>query len=80
MPKIRKTKKEKIRAEQRKAEVAQFTVKDEWLNTNTKKTVASTILNREGKKYFKLDLTKTFFLTMLVVALELALWQYLSKH
>jgi hypothetical protein len=80
MSKVRKTRKEKIRTEQRKDDVSTFRVKNEWLVSNVKKTADTTILGTEDRKYFRLDLTKTFFLTMLVLALELALWQYLSRH
>ena len=80
MSKVRKTRKEKIRSEQRKEEVNTFKIKNEWLVSNSIKTADATILGTEDKKYFRLDLTKTFFLTMLVLALELALWQYLSRH
>jgi hypothetical protein len=35
--------------------------------------------NNINYKYFKADLTKTIILTMLALALELALWLYLSR-
>jgi len=80
MSKVRKTRKEKIRSEQRMSESTQFKIKNEWLAVETKNDRSTAILDPENKKFFRLDLTKTFFLTMLVLALELALWQYLSRH
>jgi hypothetical protein len=80
MTKTRKTRKEKIKTEQRKSLSDGFVVKEEWLSTNIKQAKKEIVLLPEEKKYFRADLTKTFFLTMLVVALELALWQYLSRH
>ena len=80
MPKNKKTRKEKIRTEMRKKEAESFHVKEEWLKT--KKKNGGTVL-RTGEfndKYLRLDLTKTFLLSMLVLALELGLWQYLSRR
>ena len=57
-----------------------FQVKEEWLNTGTKKEKIVDVMSEPGRKYLRLDLTKTFLLSMLVLALELALWQYLSRH
>ncbi len=69
-----------MRTEQRNSLSEGFMVKEEWLSTKTKSAKKEIALLPEEKKYFRADLTKTFFLTMLVVALELALWQYLSRH
>lgn len=80
MSKPRKTKKEKVRSEIRRKERDTFTVKEEWLKTGTKKEKSVTVLSEPERKYLRLDLTKTFLLSMLVLALELALWQYLSRH
>jgi hypothetical protein len=80
MTKVRKTRKEKIRTEMRKDEVSAFRVKDEWLTSSSKHVANVTLIDPANRKFFRLDLTKTFFLTMLVLALELALWQYLSRH
>jgi hypothetical protein len=80
MPKNRKTKKEKVRSEQRRKEGEMFQVKEEWLKTGIKKAPTAVVLSEPGRKYLRLDLTKTFLLSMLVLALELALWQYLSRH
>jgi len=57
-----------------------FQVKEEWLKTGIKKAPTAVVLSEPGRKYLRLDLTKTFLLSMLVLALELALWQYLSRH
>ena len=55
-------------------------IKDEWLVAGSKKPMAKVELDLGEKKYFKMDLTKTVILTMLVLALELAIWSYLSRH
>ena len=79
MPKNRKTLKEKIKSSKRHEQSA-FRVKEEWLMTKTKNSHASADSAVSGTKFLKQDLTKTFVLTMLVLALELALWLYLSRH
>lgn len=78
MPKQRKTKREKVSTSQRTQATQGFVINDEWLKTKTKKAVVE--LAPEDKVFLKADLTKTLILTMLVLALELALWQYLSRH
>ena len=80
MSKPRKTKKEKIRSEKRMQENEMFAVKAEWLQAGTKSTKKPIILGEPEKKYLRLDLTKTFLLSMLVLALEFAFWKYLSRH
>ena len=80
MSKQRKTRKEKVRSEVRRKEGEAFTVKAQWLEIGTKKAKSVVVLGEPGKKFLRLDLTKTFLLSMLVLALELALWQYLSRH
>jgi hypothetical protein len=80
MSKNRKTKKEKIKSEQRKKEGEMFQVKEEWLKPGTKKDKVAVSISEPDRRYLRLDLTKTFLLSMLVLALELALWQYLSRH
>lgn len=79
MPKSRKTRKEKIKTSQKK-NTGGFQIKEEWLKGNHKKSYGSDISLFSGTKYLRQDLTKTFVLTMLVLALELALWLYLSRH
>ncbi len=72
--KIRRTKTQKLKAEQRNTG---FQIKSEWLGdnkTNQKRTKEIKV----DSVYFRADLTKTFVLTMLVLALELALWHYLT--
>jgi len=64
----------------RQKEGEMFQVKTEWLKTGTKKENKAVVLGEPEKRYLRLDLTKTFLLSMLVLALELALWQYLSRH
>ena len=79
MAKQRKTKKTKIRSSERKLASQGFTIDKALLKTRLSKakTVES---SPTDKKYFKADLTKTLLLTMLVLALELAIWNYLSRH
>ena len=76
MAKQRRTKKEKVSAHKGMG----FKVKAELLRSaaiSPKKQIDVTTIS---SKYFRRDLTKTLFLTMLAVALELALWQYLFKR
>jgi len=80
MSKNRKTRKEKIRSDLRRKESETFQVKEEWLNAETKNVKETVTLNETDRRFLKLDLTKTFFLSMLVLALEIALWQYFLRH
>jgi len=75
----RKTRKQKIASSERKVQNA-FVVKEEWLSDATKKAPEKDNSAFLGTKYLRQDLTKTFVLTMLVLALELALWLYLSRQ
>lgn len=78
MPKQRRTRKDKLMTTQRRQESQGFVVKEEWLKA--KKVKATVSASPAEAKYFKTDLTKTLLLTMLVLALELAIWNYLSRH
>lgn len=80
MPKTRKTRKQKVRSEIRRKESEMFQVDEKWLETGTKVSKKTVVLGEADRRYLRLDLTKTFLLSMLVLALELALWQYLSRH
>lgn len=80
MSKTRKTKKDKVRSSARKERAEGFVIKKEWLETGKNTQSAKSDLNPSIKKYLRTDLTKTLILTMLVLALELAIWQYLSRH
>ena len=74
--KIRKTKNQKIKAQERREG---FQIKSEWLKSpESIQRISKDI--KSDNKYFRADLTKTFVLTMLVLALELALWHYLSRQ
>ena len=75
----RKTRKQKIESSKRRAESG-FSVKKEWLETKKKSAHNSGENINTGTRFLKKDLTKTFVLTMLVLALELALWLYLSRR
>ena len=74
--KTRRTKDQKLKTSERKAG---FVIKNEWLTNKKPKVNIINSSSFEGK-YFRQDLTKTFVLTMLVLALELALWHYLSRQ
>lgn len=72
--KSRRTKTQKLRASERSQG---FQIKSEWLKTEEKhQSMTKEIV--VDNSHFRSDLTKTFVLTMLVLALELALWQYLN--
>ncbi len=73
--KIRRTKKQKLKSSTQRE--GGFVINKEWLGDNkVSQTVTKEV--KADSKYFRADLTKTFVLTMLVLALELALWQYLN--
>ena len=75
MPKkIRRTKNQKLKAAERSQG---FQIKSEWL-AGAKKHQTKNKDIKVDNTHFRSDLTKTFVLTMLVLALELALWQYLN--
>ncbi len=79
MSKERKTRKEKIKTTERR--INTFKVREEWLEVKPEnQSEKSSLLPKVNLSYLRLDLTKTFVLTMLVLALEIALWQYLSKN
>ncbi|HEX9008374.1 MAG TPA: hypothetical protein VF837_03900 [Patescibacteria group bacterium] len=80
MSKQRKTRSQKIHSQKRLEEASAFSVKPEWIKKSDKSIVSPVALSKDELHFFKTDLTKTLFLTMLVLALELALWQYLSRH
>lgn len=79
MTKTRKTRKQKVASRLKREQGDGFSIKNEWLTLNNKRAEMVAELSTQGSKYLKLDLTKTFFLTMLVLALELALWRYLGQ-
>ncbi len=74
--KTRRTKNQKLKTSERKEG---FVIKNEWLINKKASSVPVSSTNFNGK-FFRQDLTKTFVLTMLVLALELALWQYLTRR
>jgi signal transduction protein with GAF and PtsI domain len=73
--KTRKTKTQKIKARERREG---FAIKEEWLKSDKKAAENVKEMSTIEKNFFRQDLTKTLVLTMLVLALELALWQYLT--
>lgn len=77
MAKKRKTKAQKQKASVRREEG--FKIDSKWLESKTAQKLSKAIkVDSLDSKHFRADLTKTFVLTMLVLALELALWQYLN--
>ena len=80
MPKKRKTRKEKIKTENRQKIEGMFKVEADWLKLGTKSVKKEVVFDELDRKYLRMDLTKTLLLSMLVLALELALWKYLSRH
>lgn len=78
MPKQRRTKRDKQRSSQKKPSTGGFVINEAWLKTKPQKKEIDELPVQ--KEIFKADLTKTLILTMLVLALELALWQYLLRH
>ena len=80
MGKQRKTKKEKLQSVERKEKAQGFVIDQSLLKDSPKSVRKKTGLVLEEKRFFKADLTKTVILTMLVLALELAIWSYLSRH
>ncbi|EKD52839.1 MAG: hypothetical protein ACD_61C00223G0006 [uncultured bacterium] len=80
MAKQRKTRKQKLMSHERQERREGFVIKDEWLTSGSKKPPVKVEFDPGEKKYFRSDLTKTGILTMLVLALELAIWSYLSRH
>lgn len=75
MSKKRKTKAKKIAASVRRSEG--FVIDQKLFSGNNKDQKVSKRYKLNTNQ-FKADLTKTLVLTMLVLALELALWQYLN--
>ena len=80
MSKKRKTRDQKIQSEKRMEKSATFKVNPEWIKKSDKSIISSPIISNNELSFFKSDLTKTFLLSMLVLAVELALWQYLSRR
>lgn len=78
MPKQRKTRKAKVRSSERKQQSEGFVIDERLLKVKMPKRVV--VATETNKKYFRADLTKTLILTMLVLALEFAIWNYLSRH
>lgn len=77
MARHRKTKQEKIKASERRE--SGFTIRKEWLGDNKTNQIDTKDIKVDSP-HFRADLTKTFVLTMLILALELALWNYLSRQ
>lgn len=74
--KPRRTKNQKLRTSERNAG---FVIREDLLMP--KERISPTLsrkMTQGEESFFKRDLTKTLVLTMLVLALELALWQYLT--
>ncbi len=81
MAKKRRTKKQKQKSRnsaQQRANVG-FKVDVESLGLKKKTSKKPEKIGKKYKSFLRVDLTKTIVLTMLALALELALWLYLSR-
>jgi len=78
MVKTRRTKKQKRQVQNRRGqgEIVGFRVNVDKLGLGTNELKSTENANKIYKSYLRVDLTKTIGLTMLVVALELALWHF----
>ncbi|HLE49524.1 MAG TPA: hypothetical protein VI791_00070 [Patescibacteria group bacterium] len=74
----KRTRKQKVRTGQRLAGMGGFKVSFGAMDGSKTKEKA---VKKEGveAKYFRSDLTKVIVLTMLALALEIALWLYLAR-
>lgn len=81
MVKKRRTRKQKRRVQNRRkqGEIVGFKISVDGLGFSKKDSEPAEISNKVYKSYLKADLTKTVGLTMLAVALELALWHYFFR-
>lgn len=81
MPKTRRTKKQKVATQNRRKhrEITGFKVDVESLGLSKKTSKDVSGGKKRYKSYLRVDLTKTIILTMLALALELALWHYLFR-
>jgi len=81
MPKKRRTRKYKERVQKnlQQREIIGFKVKIDGLDLSKNSSKKAKKTEKQYKSYLRADLTKTMGLTMLAVALELALWHYLFR-
>jgi hypothetical protein len=81
MPKKRRTKKQKQHAQNRRkqGEITGFKVDIDSLGLKQKSAKKELRHKKTYKSYLRIDLTRTILLTMLAVALELALWHYFFR-
>ncbi len=75
----RKTREQKIKSRKRAEEFQAYKVSSDWLIKSAESDNSVKLVSKNELGFFKADLTKTLFLTMLVLAVELALWQLLSR-
>lgn len=77
----RRTRKQKVKAQKRRGqgEIVGFKVNVDKLGLGKKDSGQARMTKKIYKPYLRADLTKTVGLTMLAVALELALWHYLYR-
>ncbi len=81
MSKHRRTKKQKVKTQknaQQRVNVG-FKINVEGLGLKDKSPKTANEIGKKYKSYLRADLTKTMGLTMLALALELALWHYLFR-
>ena len=81
MAKKRRTKKQKQKTQNRRkqGEIVGFKVNVNGFSVKKKDSGQARMTNKTYRSYLRVDLTKTIVLTMLALALELALWLYLSR-
>ncbi len=81
MSKNRRTKKQKQRTQNKRkqGEIVGFKIDVEKLNLKENRSEKGKFTEKKYRSYLRVDLTKTIGITMLSLALELALWHYLSK-
>lgn len=79
MAKKRRTKKQKIKAQERRTQQSNqgFVIPKSSLKTNKKKKKTATRTEKNENEFLQADLTKTLLVTMLALALELACWRLL---
>lgn len=74
----KRTKKQKERASLKRLGTGSFKIEFGAIE-GAKRPVSGGKKESSERKYFRSDLTKVFLLTMLALALEIALWFYLTR-
>jgi len=81
MGKKRRTKKQKVRTQERRTQQSNsgFVIPEETLSKTKKTKKIKESSSKTENSFFKEDLTKTLLVTMLALALELACWRVFKK-